>query len=95
MPSYGDNSDYAPGTTQHGTTMRYNYRLRGIPTGTYSLLVQAIPIVDIVPNGSWQSAGARGYVRSLQYVSWLGLRGRLHHLQLRLANRCSIRPLAI
>ena len=49
MPSYGDNSDYAPGTSQHGTTLKYNYRLRGIPTGTYSLLAQAIPIAGLLP----------------------------------------------
>ena len=46
LPSYGDNS---PVGTQHGTPLRYNYRLRGIPTGTYSVLVQAIPITDIIP----------------------------------------------
>ena len=49
MPSYGENSDYAAGTTQHGTPLKYNYRLRGIPTGTYSLLAQAIPVVGIMP----------------------------------------------
>ena len=46
LPSYGDNT---PIGTQHGTPLRYNYRLRGIPTGTYSLLIQAIPITDIAP----------------------------------------------
>ena len=46
MPSYGDNS---PVGTQHGTPLRYNYRLRGIPVGTYSVLIQAIPITAIVP----------------------------------------------
>ncbi len=48
LPSYGDNSDYAAGGAAHGTTLKYNYRLRGIPAGTYSVIAQAIPITDIV-----------------------------------------------
>ena len=46
MPSYGDNSPIGGKT---GGALRYNYRLRGIPVGTYSVLVQAIPIAAIVP----------------------------------------------
>ena len=50
LPSYGDNADYTPNTPQKGTTVVLNYRLRGIPIGTYSVLAQAIPITDVVPD---------------------------------------------
>ena len=52
QPSYGDNADYTFGT--HGTAVQLNYRFRGIPTGTYSVLVQAVPII-----GNGAAAGAK------------------------------------
>ena len=45
QPSYGENDDgvYAS-PPRPNTPLTLNYRLRGIPTGTYSLLAQQIPV---------------------------------------------------
>ena len=67
-PPTGTMSDYAPGTTQHGTTLKYNYRLRGIPAGTYSVLVQAIPDCGHRADGGRHSHAADGYEHALYNV---------------------------
>ena len=50
QPSYGANND---GTNAMPPTMdtplRLNYRLRGVPTGNYSLLAQQIPVYGTAP----------------------------------------------
>ena len=52
QPSYGLNNDgFALGNPLANTPVKLNYRIRGIPVGEYSLLVQQIPVYGAVTNG--------------------------------------------
>ena len=52
QPSYGPNNDGANAfPPQADTAVRLNYRLRGIPVGSYSLLAQQIPVYGAAASG--------------------------------------------